>query len=233
MGYIREYSEAYLLFVFECNGQLWGQFDTSEKYLPRYKSKASLDSPNPGSAFIDWKNEYSRVKADALRVKAFAFTNSVKSAQVCEEKREKVCGVGVGVGIGIGETHVQNVILNTLAPDPPFAPIENGFQLSEPPTDAAVELKAKQVFWFQQFWAEYWRKAAKKPAEVAFCKNVKCIATFDAVMAAVNAQKPVMLARDPEKRPHAATWLNGERWLDEPESVGLVEGEPQTKRLLM
>ena len=56
MGYVREYSDAFLLFVFECNGQLWGQFDTSEKYLPRYKSKVSLESPNPGPAFIEWKN---------------------------------------------------------------------------------------------------------------------------------------------------------------------------------
>jgi hypothetical protein len=34
-------------------------------------------------------------------------------------------------------------------------------------------------------------------------------------MAAVRAQKPEMLQREPAKRPYASTWLNGERWEDE------------------
>jgi hypothetical protein len=34
-------------------------------------------------------------------------------------------------------------------------------------------------------------------------------------MAGLHAQKPEMLRCEPNKRPHAATWLNAERWLDE------------------
>jgi hypothetical protein len=35
-------------------------------------------------------------------------------------------------------------------------------------------------------------------------------------MVAVQAQSAEMMARSPDKRPHASTWLNQERWNDEP-----------------
>jgi hypothetical protein len=35
-------------------------------------------------------------------------------------------------------------------------------------------------------------------------------------MAATREQSPEMLNREPSKRPYGATWLNGERWEDEP-----------------
>ncbi len=70
--------------------------------------------------------------------------------------------------------------------------------------------------WFEQWWAIYWRKVARKPAEKAFRTHVRTKARFEQVMRAIQAQAPAMMARDPEKRPHGATWLNAERWLDEP-----------------
>src|SRR5688572_11705565 len=50
-----EYAEQHLGYVYEAAGQPWIQFDTSEKWLPRYKSKASQASPDPGPAFLEWK----------------------------------------------------------------------------------------------------------------------------------------------------------------------------------
>lgn len=70
--------------------------------------------------------------------------------------------------------------------------------------------------WFEQWWAIYWRKVAKKAAEKAFRAHVKTGERFQQVMIATRAQTPMMLKRDPEKRPHGATWINGERWNDEP-----------------
>jgi hypothetical protein len=68
MGYLKEYSDAYLLFIYTSSGVLWGQFDTSEKFLPRYKSRVSQASPDPGPAFLDWKREYAgRKQAENAR----------------------------------------------------------------------------------------------------------------------------------------------------------------------
>jgi hypothetical protein len=76
--------------------------------------------------------------------------------------------------------------------------------------------------WFEQWWAIYWRKVARKPAQRAFQAHVRTQERFAQVMAATIAQTPAMTKRDPEKRPHGATWLNAERWNDEPSTPATV-----------
>ena len=71
---------------------------------------------------------------------------------------------------------------------------------------------------FEEFWAVYWRRRDRKNALGAFRRHVRTSERFEGVMAALTAQAPEMLGRDPAKRPYAATWLNGERWQDEPET---------------
>jgi hypothetical protein len=73
----------------------------------------------------------------------------------------------------------------------------------------------EQEGWFTGWWAEYWLHKARKAARQAFAKQVRTAARFQQVMAATQAQKPEMLTRESSKRPHGATWLNGERWEDE------------------
>jgi len=97
-------------------------------------------------------------------------------------------------------------------------------------SDAQVKpvsgLTTQQAAWFAEWYAEYWRHVARKPAEQAFKKHVKTGARFEQVMKATRAQKPEMLAREPEKRPHPASWLNAERWTDEPENVAQPKLRP-------
>lgn len=78
-----------------------------------------------------------------------------------------------------------------------------------------LQLEAKQQEWFAEWWATYWRKVARKKAEIAFNKKVKSQERFDEVKRATEKQRGEMMSRDPENRPHGATWLNGERWEDE------------------
>jgi hypothetical protein len=73
----------------------------------------------------------------------------------------------------------------------------------------------EQADWFAEWWPEYWRHVDKKAAHTAFCKFVTTPAVFQAVMQATKAQKPAMLTKEEQYRPHGATWLNGERWQDE------------------
>jgi uncharacterized protein YdaU (DUF1376 family) len=70
---------------------------------------------------------------------------------------------------------------------------------------------------FEVFWDAYWLRKAKAAALKAFLKHAD---KADLIMAGVATQRDEMLAREPKHRPHAATWLNGERWADEVAASG-------------
>lgn len=89
----------------------------------------------------------------------------------------------------------------------------------------------EQRAWFSEWWEIYWRRVARKSAEESFGRKVQDQNRFDAVMQATKAQTPAMMARTIDHRPHGATWLNQERWNDEPERgrIALVgAGRPPT-----
>ena len=80
---------------------------------------------------------------------------------------------------------------------------------------------------FQRFWEVYPRKVAKGYARKAFAKAAsKCNPDLIVESAALFASQ----VRDKEMKfiPHPSTWLSGERWLDEVESI---EGASNTQRL--
>lgn len=68
---------------------------------------------------------------------------------------------------------------------------------------------------FEEFWKFYWRRVAKAKAAVSYAKAVPSLPMHRIVMDALSAQSVEMLRRDPDKRPHAASWLNQQRWNDE------------------
>ena len=207
---LQEYADNSLLFLYEVGGQVWGQWDTRKELLPRYKTAADRRSPIPPEpAFTEWKRLYRE------RNKAFpkCFGNLSETFQH-----------GVGVGVGVGKNICASADGN--ARQGAFPSIDNPpFETTEPgalfPVEAAHrtkttrELTTEQEAWFGQWWAEYWLHKAKKAAREAFRKQVLTAGRFLQVMTATKAQKPEMLTRERDKRPHGATWLNGERWEDE------------------
>lgn len=78
----------------------------------------------------------------------------------------------------------------------------------------------EQGEWFERWWAEVWAKIGRGQAEKAFKAQVNTLDTFEAVLAATKAQAPMFKAKEPQFRPHPATWLNGKRWMDD-EQVSL------------
>jgi hypothetical protein len=68
---------------------------------------------------------------------------------------------------------------------------------------------------FDAFWAEYPRKTNKGPARKAWGK-MRCNSKFDEIMASVASHKASGIWNDPAYTPHPSTWLNGERWGDDP-----------------
>ena len=72
---------------------------------------------------------------------------------------------------------------------------------------------------FDDVWDLWTRKCDKGHARAAYLRAVKKIGHVELV----EAVKKYMLTRrgrDDRFTPHLATWLNGERWLDEPENGG-------------
>ncbi|MDR3739299.1 MAG: hypothetical protein P4L40_09800 [Terracidiphilus sp.] len=101
--------------------------------------------------------------------------------------------------------------------EPPFETTEPGALFPVPTKQKTTDgLTPQQEQWFTSWWSEYWRRVSRKDARRAFGKHVKNAARFEQVVTATRAQRPGMLERPAEKRPHGATWLDAERWNDEP-----------------
>ena len=66
---------------------------------------------------------------------------------------------------------------------------------------------------FDHFWLLYPRHVAKLAARRAWARTRP--ADHVAILEALVSWRPVWRDKDPEYLPHAATWLNGERWEDE------------------
>lgn len=80
---------------------------------------------------------------------------------------------------------------------------------------------------FDEWWSLYPRKKARPKAQLAYAK---ALAKIDAtgLLAALRSQRPDMIARiargEAQYVPHPTTWLNGERWNDEPDAHGIPAG---------
>lgn len=80
---------------------------------------------------------------------------------------------------------------------------------------------APQADRFDEFWTAYPRKTSKGHARTAWAKAVKA-APAATIIAAAERFAAERAGQDPRYTPHPATWLNGERWTDEP-------GRPQLR----
>jgi hypothetical protein len=79
-------------------------------------------------------------------------------------------------------------------------------------TDATFESEKA----FAEFWTHYPRKIGRAAAAKAFAKAAKKHKTDD-ILFGLSQQINTMKSKDQQFIPHAATWLNAERWTDEPE----------------
>lgn len=196
-AWVQEYQDAYLLFVYEAEGSVWGQWDTSEKFLPRHKMSADLRTPAPSvREFIDWKDKYIEIKA----AKSNHSTN-FKIMRTCAKDsapvRTNVRGVGVGVGVGGGNNTVAKA------------------------ATGAHSLTAEKDIWFDsEFWPAWPVKQNRTAAKEA-ARKLKS-EEYPLVMAGVRAQSARIAAM--ERPIHASTWLNKRRWEDEVQLSMITNG---------
>lgn len=71
---------------------------------------------------------------------------------------------------------------------------------------------------FEQFWKIYPRRIGKGAARKSFEKALK-LESFDGIMAGLHRQLPYYASKEQQFIPHPTTWLNQERWADEPQPI--------------
>jgi hypothetical protein len=97
--------------------------------------------------------------------------------------------------------------------------IANGIAKNRKPIpNVNTDIKPDKIYidHFDDFWERYPRKAGKAAAQKAFAKAAKKHGA-DQIMFGLSQHLPALEKTEPQFRPHAATWLNGERYNDEPE----------------
>lgn len=108
-----------------------------------------------------------------------------------------------------------------IAPESPPVPIPdpNPTRPDPNPTHThTAHRKAASGASFEAFWRLYPRKVGRGQAVKAWAGAVKK-APPDVILASLQAQLPSIAMQrrtDGDYRPHPATWLNGERWADQP-----------------
>jgi len=124
-----------------------------------------------------------------------------------------------------GHVMSRDVTLCNVSVTLPSSPPSNGFPPSEYINNISPPSLTSPSSSFHQFWSAYPRKVGKGAAQKAYAKAIKK-AEPETILARLEAWKGSKGFPEPDYVPHASTWLNAERWLDE-----LVDepAKPKTK----
>jgi hypothetical protein len=80
-GYIKEYRDAHLLFLYEHRGQIWGQWDAKTNSLPRWKTQKDREAPEPPKEeYQKWLTAH-RTESKALPKSSEILRNLTKTSE--------------------------------------------------------------------------------------------------------------------------------------------------------
>lgn len=225
--WVTEFHDAYLMFVYQVNGKAWGQWDVSERYLPKYKHKSDERTPAPmARPWLIWREQYQSKKVEALSAKCRIFSGSEKFPEA--ENISSQFPIGIGGGSGSGE-ELKPFAADTAGDGPSF------------PVDLSGEAPPRS--WFdahhEQFYGTFWRKVGKKDSRKAYERRVRILVSggmdFEAATQFLLDQVKLDRLRfqdtqdwDWRQNLHPATWLNGERWTDEARARAPTSGLGRT-----
>lgn len=222
--WVSEFHNAFLLYVYEANGQAWGHWNVLARYLPKYTTHADRRTPAPPvREFLAWQESYQQSKTNELSAKCTIFNLSAKLTD--PEKSFPVLPVGIGNGIGVG---VGKGIKHSSAADAAAVSSSDSVipfpQEVKPPQVTATWIHEQHDLWYAR---AFWNKKDKEASRRAYAKRVKIL-----VASGMTHQEAVKFLWDqaiadrerflgtPEwdwrQNMHPATWLNGERWEDQP-----------------
>ncbi len=224
---VGEFRKAYLLYIYERDGQIWGQWDTSEKYLQRHKLTADIRSPAPTvREFADFKNQYIEDKKLKASHKFSVLSNFGNFPKVREGSHTDVRGVGVGGGGVEGEEKSKPRTADAALV--PTATADGGLVRSAVPTrrrgkrtteEITTALGTERYGWWVKFWEIYPCHESMNPAMDAFERKAINREVTQQIMNGAKRYRDkcaTELARDPAaKVKYGQGWLNDERWRDE------------------
>jgi hypothetical protein len=198
MRSIKEYQESHLLFLYEFNGQVWGQWDCPKQLLNKYHNARDKRSPAPPEEeFQKWREAYRAEKAALPKVPdnlSNLFGKLATNSQEIPAKSSRDLPLGVGVGVGVGKK--QNL----------SASGDAGRSVSKP-KEANPD--------FDRFWSAYPRKADKRAALKAWRATLKRIggdehAAAERIIGGVQKYAKECAGRDRDKIKYPASFLNAD-----------------------
>jgi uncharacterized protein YdaU (DUF1376 family) len=136
--------------------------------------------------------------------------NSRKGAESKDWRKD-----GWQIAVGIAAECLANA---WQTPGPSPSPSQKEVSVATQPHPASAgrgKRLAPDLAGFDEWYALYPRHEGRKTAEKAWPRAVRSAGGAEALLAGLKHQLPALLRKDRDLRPHPATWLNGERWLDE------------------
>ena len=118
-----------------------------------------------------------------------------------------------------GDSEIRESFANPREPSRILAPVteEQGNRGTGGKTRSSADADELESD-FETWWKHYPRKVGKGQA-LAKYKTARKVATPRELLDAIDGQRVALMAKGPEFCPHPATWLNGQRWLDEAPSA--------------
>lgn len=138
--------------------------------------------------------------------------SSAKDLPVPEDPFGDDFGDAFALGLAQTSGRVSTRVCTPPTPAPTPAPTPYSRKTGSP-ADAGSEIDAE----FDTWYAAYPRKRGKGQAAKAY-RAARKKATAAQLLSAIKVQGPALIAKGAEFVPYPASWLNGERWLDEPDS---------------
>lgn len=163
MSYMKEYAENRLIFLYQSNDQIWGQWDAKKSTFGKYQTTEDKRSPAPpAEEFGRWQDENRQhsTKTSVTMVHFELLSPSAEFPQGSEKLRHGSEKVGDGIGIGVGKRYeVLGVGIKPSAHSVRRAKNQSG-QVS----DATGETKHKRIeHMLQSAWEEHNPGAGKCP----------------------------------------------------------------------
>lgn len=208
-SYFHEYFREHLIFLYHHEGAVWGQFETSEKFLKKYKDAASIRSPQPNpEALNQWRDQYQHTKKERTSDNGISlFEKLTKKVPFFIDDIGEGVGVGVGGGVGkeLNPSSTEAFALETQTPD-----------LASRKQKRTNQPDIRDRWFHEEIWPNVWRKVDKADALKAFKKNCNRESEKDVIAVRTKQWGAYYSQRDSEHQPHYATWLSKGRHLEDP-----------------
>lgn len=149
--------------------------------------------------------------------KCFPMNNERRTNPRQEEERTKAISKSEGCSFAVRSKNERRTIEHIRAYESESVSECSSEDLNKKNSESSLppDLRSMQTEWFDTFWKGYWRRVGRGAAEKSFKQAVKTPEQFERVIQALELQSPWMMARDSDKRPYPATWLNQKRWEDD------------------